>query len=253
MLLDRIIIGLFAAALVLLPPMAEAQSVIQAFPPGTFQNRAAIDASASAPAFSCTYEAFATENSGTNTGTFNSVAIGPANTNRVVAVIAGARNSTSTAVSSVTIGGISATHVASANSPTGPTMASDIWYAQVPTGTTANIVVVWNGTTVVSGIQVYSIITSTPVPTAGNAAGNASFTSISTTITVPSGGCAIVGSALNGTPITLSNVVTDASSDFSGGTRAFSAGHTTTAGTQTPIATNGVNAATVISAAAWSP
>ena len=43
MLLDRIIIGLIAAALALFPPLASAQSVIGSFPPGVFQSRAAID------------------------------------------------------------------------------------------------------------------------------------------------------------------------------------------------------------------
>ena len=74
-------------ALALFPALAFAQQpVLPGFPPGVFQNRGAIDAAPSS-GDSLTYEALATETSGTATATFTGVTFGTANANRVLIII----------------------------------------------------------------------------------------------------------------------------------------------------------------------
>lgn len=143
--------------------------------------------------FSLTFTDTKADTVGGTAITYNSggdPSIGVADTNRIVAVAIMARIGATATVTSVTIGGISATQVSgAAASPAN--LATDIWYAAVPTGTTATVVVNYGSTSVVSGVAVYRIITSTPTPQDGqhnSSATTSSASPLSKSVTIPSGG-----------------------------------------------------------------
>ena len=91
-----------------------------------------------------TYQASATDGSGSSPWTFTAMAIGTADSNRRV-IVAIAAPSTSTAldpaIDSVSIGGVSATLYGSRQHSSNTYHEVSFWYADVPTGTTADVVV----------------------------------------------------------------------------------------------------------------
>lgn len=202
--------------------------------------------------FSLNFAGSSSDTAGGTTTTYTSVAIGAADTNRIVAVGVAVRvNADVDSISSMTIGGISATQVAGARSTRADAGLSitDIWYAAVPTGTTANIVINWSASVVRSGIGAYRIITATPAPTSVSFGIGTGTNATTGTITVPGGGAgfAIFGNR-NGTG---SVAWTNATGDFnlfpSGN---YSVGGAKFTATNTITGTEGVSGA-AISGAAW--
>jgi len=90
---------------------------------------------------SISYITFVDGSFSSGTVTFNSVSIGAASSDRVIALyIGGGFSGADQYVSSVTIGGISASEAVRTNGGSN-FRHNSIWYATVPTGTTATIVV----------------------------------------------------------------------------------------------------------------
>ena len=264
MLADRIIAGLLAFALALFPSLVFAQSaVLNGFPPGTFQSRAAIDAPVASSA-TLTYEAFATENAGTNTAVFTSVNLGTAASNRVIAVIPMSRATAipPTTVTSVafTVGAtatLSQVSGAAANPGAGQVVLTDIWYASVPSGTSATITVVWSGTNNRSGIYVYAINTSTPTPSSGANIGTNNVMTLTQSITVPAGGVGIAGwmtQQTGNTDTFTAGATLDNASALAGALNGVAAGHTTATGSVSVTASSTPTGNTMaMSLASWGP
>lgn len=200
------------------------------------------------------YQSFVTEASGGTTITYPTVAIGTAAANRVVAVIFACRSGTANmTASAVTIGGIAATQVSGAAGSSGSLQGgSDIWYASVPTGTTGNIVVTWSSATTATGIQVYSILTTTPTPASGNGIAGVT-TSLNTNITVPASGVGISGMyAQSGAVVSWTNATADNHGVITGA-RGLDAAHTTSTGAVSVTGTIGASSGVGMSSAAWGP
>ena len=176
--------------------------------------------------------------------TFSAINIGTAAADRIVVVIFTSQLVVATAM---TIGGVSATKAIEES-----TVISglQIWYATVTTGTTADVVVTGGGADwSQKAIIVGQIIGATGAPA------TASSTDVTdpadVTITVPSGGVAIV--AYYGT---AGGTWTNASFDFdedTGDSLLLTSANRTTAGSQTPTyTTGGANVGHMV-AAAWGP
>ena len=217
--------------------------------------------------FSLTFTDTKTNSAGGSAITYNSggdPSIGTADANRVVAVAIAARVNTTFTVSSVTIAGVSATQVSGAAATPGSSVCTDIWYAAVPSGTTATVVVTYAGTSVVSGIAVYRIITTTAAPSAGqndfDVAFNNASSPLSRAITIPSGG-GMIGSFIY-SPASGSNTTTwaggtitkDVDVNINSTGRFFSAANDVTDSGATTIETSVTGTAAVpaaMSLAAW--
>lgn len=262
---------LAAAALwAILFGQAHAQSpMLPGFPPGAFQNRAALDAGGGV-SFSLTWTGVGLNTAGGTSISYTSVPIGVADANRVVAVaiVADTAGGASTPTA-VTIGGISATQVGGAYCNSLSVLDTSIWYASVPTGTTATVAVTYTIATVASGVEAYRIITTTPTPSA-----SATNTSVAQSIsnaayTVPSGGgsfniYAFRGGGTGSDSVTWTNATPTTNGDdmqqgIGGGTNSnpiASVAHTTATGSVTvsaAITGPGFNNSQCISAAAWGP
>lgn len=231
MLRYRVIIGLVALALVVFQPFASAQSPISAFPPGTFQSRAPLDAAAGGGSPVLVFQAApAAVAPAASSTTFTSVAIGTASASRVVIVVV---NTESFVVTSLTVGGVGATKAVEES-----TLISGLqtWYATVASGTTANIVLNASGSMTGAAIIVFSATGITAAPTQTKTAINNTGTSPTAlpTITVPATGFAVAAntSAATATGITWSNATQDATTDMISGTH-FSAAHTASTGAPT--------------------
>ncbi len=236
MLSDRIIAGFLAFALAFFPALAFAQSPISAFPPGTFQNRAALDAAGSSTPFAIAFGAVNTNTSPVgNVFTFTSVAIGTAAATRIVAVginIVG--NAASNTVASVTINGTSATQATGAYFTAGTgaqALVTDWWYAPcgVVCGTTTTIVVTTGAASGRVSIVTYSVTgTADAFSVAGGSAGS-SVTSTSATLLVPSGGGTIGFSVFAGaaTSASFTNLTSDLNSASCCGGRLVASGNNT--------------------------
>ncbi|HUO50194.1 MAG TPA: fibronectin type III domain-containing protein, partial [Candidatus Paceibacterota bacterium] len=176
--------------------------------------------------------------------TFSNVNIGTPAANRIVVV--GVDNNSGNndgGTTAVTIGGVSATKAVT--SATGSDYAS-IWYATVPTGSTANIVVTTGSSGGIEnmGILVGTITgSSSPTPVASGShaavydAGDPQIVPTTGTVTVPTGGVAVVfgrAAYANGvTPIWSTNTI----GDFSLGTTTWNTtiemlAHSTATGAQ---------------------
>lgn len=208
----------------------------------------------------CTFEAFATENAGTATGTYSSVSFGAAASNRVLAVVPVSRTTSTqpNPITGATIGSTGATQVTSAANDNGANAVnSDIWYASVPAGTSGTVTVNWTNANTRSGIALYSILTSTPTPHAGNNNFANGANSVTQSISVPTNGCGIVGMITQQTGNTLSfsaGATQDQSNALAGATNGFESGHTTTTGTVSVTASMTGTANTMaMSLASWGP
>jgi hypothetical protein len=232
------------------------------FPPGVFSNRGAIDASSS-EAFAITYETYATTTTITGgIATFTSVAIGSADSTRVVVigVLLKGSGSATAAVSAValTVGatctGSQATSAAQGN--TGA--SSDIWYCAVASGTTATVAVTTTNSPTRASIVVYSVTGTSaainPTSCCGGSAGGTG--SVSATLTPPSGGGTIGFGWCSGdtTTATGSNLSLDLDDDTHFGANTVGAGHdTSSSGSTLYKITWGSNCTNAGSFATFSP
>jgi hypothetical protein len=159
-------------------------------PKGYGDNQGWYKPSIAAPiVFDLAWTAGASDASSSTTVNYGSLAIGAADTNRIVVVAIASRMTTVNTISSVTIGGVPATLVSGTLAQIGGTNGSSsaIYQAAVPTGTTATVSVTYGAAAVRSAVSVYRLITGTPTATSSNNANNVS-TSIGGAVTVPSGG-----------------------------------------------------------------
>lgn len=169
--------------------------------------------------FSITYQTNATLAAAScpaNVCTFSAQPIGGADPTRIVAIGILVRPAASlTTVSSVTIGGIAATQGAScAVQVSNNTLSADIWYLAVPTGTTSTIVVTVNNTIVRETIGIWSVVGTSSAFSACNTAQSTSASTLSASVSTPSGGGAIAVGNNDGTPSSVT--MTNLTSDFSG-------------------------------------
>lgn len=159
--------------------------------------------------FSITYESNNTNAASQSAYTFSGQAIGTADPTRIVVVCVGWNSSGGSApISSMTIGGASASQATGAyqTDPFNTGGNTDIWYAPLATGTTATVIVNLTGTPSRLGIGVYNVTgTSASFSTAsGNATAASSVTSLSATLTEPTGGGVIGIMYVHATGITIS-------------------------------------------------
>jgi hypothetical protein len=206
---------------------------------------------------SLTFQGFATENGGGATATFSSVPFGTAAANRVIVVIAAARatGTSPSSVSSMTIGGKPATQVPSAAGSV-DVMASDIWYASLDSGTSGTVVVNWNAANTRSGIYVYEIHTSNPVPTNGNGTAANNSMSLNSSLTVPTSGFGIAGatSRQTGNANSFTNATLDGDNQLAGAAHQFFCGHTTATGSVSVTAQSApIGNSMTLSLASWNP
>ena len=116
---------------------------------------------------------------------FSSMAIGTADSTRIVVVGVFARISSGSAFTAFTIGGVNATQ-AVFSLPGGSSMAA-IYFAVVPTGTTGTVAFTWNGTLANAGIGVAACYDMAATTTdTGTAIGDP----MTDTLNIPAGGLA---------------------------------------------------------------
>lgn len=209
-----------------------------------------------------TYQSFATEASGSLNITYSGISWGTAASNRLLVAVLCVRASIASAapaITSVTFGATSGTQVPSAAATNAALVyMSDIWYASVPSGTSGNVAIVVGGTTVATtrtGIQLYSVNTSTASPSnANNAAAQAA--SLNASLTVPSNGVGVASFCArdSGSVISWTNATADNSSNLSGSTAPFGVAHTTSAGAISITGQTDTGASDkVLSLASWGP
>lgn len=161
--------------------------------------------------FGITFTDNAQDNTGQTTYTWSSrnFAVGSADSTRlVVAVVASRGGAATPTLNSVTIGGVSATSVVEGRNVVASTSVdlTSIWQAAVPSGTTATVSAVFSGAMVRAGCAVFSVLGSNGTAPSGGAIASDSTNNASTgTITVPSGGGAIIAGCAN-TNVGTSNV-----------------------------------------------
>lgn len=181
--------------------------MVPGFPPGTFQNRAAIDAAA-APAFSLTF--IGSQNSTATTTTIDYGTVTVAANNAVIVAIATFASSPS--ITSVTVGGVTCTLV---NSSVVASSNFPAWIYQsnsaVSTGAQHIIVtytVAPGGTN--SWVGAYDLVSTTVAATNTPAGTGVSGTTVNQSLTVPAGGAGLsFGTALfNNTPVLSGTGVT---------------------------------------------
>lgn len=215
---------------------------------GFISGRGALDAAATAAAFSITYVGSATNTTAGTSFSFNSQAIGTADATRIVVVGIADAVTAAITVTGVTIAGNAATQATSAASDSGGGALSDIWYLAVPTGTTANIVVSVSSSQTRAAIVVYSVTNSAGgFSSASNTASGPAVTTLGATATVPSGGGAIA--VLNSHTSAAATTVTNGGNltiDNNGtafGNSAIGSGKNTTASGSTTFTFNWTTAA----------
>jgi hypothetical protein len=246
---------ILALALAIYPALAFAQSaVLNAFPPGVFQNRAAIDAGGGPPPLSPVV--FQASGSSTNTslttldyGTLVNSGTG----NRTVLVIQFYENST-TVITGVTINGVALTQVpgAFANQARAGSTAIDVWEStsvlsgdvQVTYSTTLNFS---------SAVALYSLNTTTPTVSSVGPNFTLAAPSLSSSVTVPSGGGGIVAVSTAAGQVTtgITNAAVDAV--LTPGGAGFTFAHTTATGATTITASWATSDDASITSAAWGP
>lgn len=269
-MLYRVYVWLLGAALVLSPALASAQSPIRAFPPGSFQNRAALDAG-STPAFSISFGTEKEDTTTQTTYTLSSVNIGTAATNRFTVIAICLRAAVLLTTPTVTVdpggGAITATKVVEENTFVGgATSYSALFQVSTATtsGTTATIVIsAFTGAAVRAAVQPYAVYTSTSAIPSGGAIVAATIVGSTMTgsVTVPTGGLAIValcGANLTSTSITApaSGITQDYSAVIGASTTLTQSGHDTTTrsgATTYTITANATTANTGAVFAAWAP
>ncbi len=247
-------------ALVLFPVLAIAQSPIRAFPPGTFQNRAAIDGGSAPITFSLTFTDSQVEASGGTVISYTctvACSFGATDPNRYMILEACARMATvNTAPTVVTLGLASASLVASTSIGVSGTNGSNcsIWQLTAPLTTNAStaVSVTWPAAAARTGIAIYRLVTGTPTATAGNTAVVTASASLGLTIAVPAGGKGIAAVWENSatTALSLTNATQDATGN-AGGSSLFAALSITGTGSVTMAA--GTLSNSIMPAAAWGP
>lgn len=210
--------------------------------------------------FALDWTASAIDTGGGTTVNYGTLSIGVADTNRIVAVAIGDRNSGGSAtVTGVSIGGNAATQAPSAASGGTKIVHADIWYLAVPTGTTATISVTYSASATRSGVDIYRIITTTPAPSTGIGANDSSNTISTGAFTTPAGGAAICifvqQNPTSGNDITWTNATKDHTDSLIGSFTTVGSAKVSAAGSAS--VTGAISGATVsdiaISAAAWGP
>lgn len=200
----------------------------------------------------------------TTTPTYSAIGIGAANSNRVVAIAFGSRQTNSTdTVSSVRVHtpdmatdptGVSATHVTGAFQGGAALVCTDVWYIQqssltTPTATTADIVVTWSASSLRSSLATYRIVTGTPTPSASNINTGVG-TGLTQSITVPASGGALA-IYINRAPATTADITwTNAVKDYTA--PQIEGAGTATVGSATVSGTGSVNVTASISTGAVS-
>lgn len=132
--------------------------------------------------------------------TYSAVALGDADTDRLIVVCTGGTGTTvgNRNVSTLTIGGVSASLIVTLDHQASSIYVSEMWSAVVPTGTTGDIVVTWNNTMTMNGIGVYRVMgaDTTPHATATDASDASGLT---VDINVEAGGAIIGYSSVDNT------------------------------------------------------
>lgn len=211
-----------------------------------------------------TYQAFATEASGGLTPSYAGVSWGTAAANRVLVAVLVTRHTTAatnSSVASVLFGATAGTQVSGAAAWSTNQLNSDIWYAAVPSGTSGTISFVITGvaSTARTGLQLYSVNTSTPTPSNGNNAGSdgsGSTVALTQSLIIPTNGVGIAGfnSRTSGATIAWTNATSDNATNLSGSTSSFNAAHTTSTGTVSVTGTASAGFSDIVmSLAAWGP
>jgi hypothetical protein len=190
--------------------------------------------------------------------TFTSQSIGAADPTRIV-VVALAAGPNAATVSNVTIGGTNANHATSSyQTASDNSSLSDIWYLAVSSGTTATIVVTFSGSENRCLIEIYGIIGTGSGFSAGGGAGSSwTVSSLSASVSIPSGGGAIAVAGTHSTitgAFTPTNLTMDDNNNVIGG-GTYGAGHNTTnsGATSMGVSWSGGGTAGSISIAAFSP
>lgn len=208
-------------------------------------------------AFSAAFQSHAEDTVGGTPITYAAMAFGTASANRIlIAIFANRSNATGTP-SSVTIGGITATAISGAAAVLSGNIESYAYYAAVPTGTSGDVVVTYAGASLRSGCAVYSIIGGASSPN-GSTSNSTAATSLSTTLTVPSGGASIHIAmdrpAATGTTISWTNSTGDFTTVSVGGVDLYDSASDSVAGNITVTATSdSTSPAMVLSSVAWAP
>lgn len=175
---------------------------------GMITSRGSLDAAVASVTFALAWTDGASDTSNTTTVNYGSLAIGAADTNRIVVVAIASRMATVNTISSVTIGGVAATLVSGTVAQIGGTNGANsaIYQAAVPTGTTATVSVTYGAAAVRSAVSVYRLITGTPAATSSNNANNTS-ASIGGAVTVPAsgGGIALYWNQAGSVTVTWTN------------------------------------------------
>ena len=203
---------ILALALAIYPALAFAQSaVLDAFPPGVFQNRAAIDGGGVPPVGpALAYIGNVTPAYSSNVATATAAPIGTASSDRLVVVVFyDLITPAGTVTATVTIGGVTATvdTIASLHNST-----VGIASANVPTGNTANIVVDYNISSGANGaFDIYALTGLSSMTAVGSGALAPTLPPpITTTLATTAGGIVIAGAqqAGGGGAITMSGTET---------------------------------------------
>lgn len=230
---------------------------------GTACAVAALTASAPAAGVTLTHRGTDSAEAAASSYTVSDAALGTAEAGRVV-VVGFYVGVSSGQITGVTVGGVSATSASHNSSNSSRLM--EIWYAVVPTGTTGDIVVSHNSTGVRYRIDWWTIHGSTqttPAAVSDNPPKPATSNTItSSSLTVPSGGCAIAVSFHNNNAVTggettwtISAGSINARTDARAGSGPwFTTADTTQTGAITVTATNAQASALIqIAAIAWGP
>lgn len=139
------------------------------------------------------------DNADLSSYSFSGQSIGAADASRYVVVLAASRNTSAISLSSITVAGQATTVLYTSGSST-DARAIAITSAPVTSGTTATVAVNWSGTSLRTGIGVYSVTGGFPVLVASYGANGS--------VSTATGGCVIAGSynSASGTLPTFSGV-----------------------------------------------
>jgi hypothetical protein len=246
---------ILALALAIYPALAFAQSSpILGFPPGVFQNRAAIDAGTTPPppSFSLTYNTGGSSSAVSGTAVnYGTLTYGSGCTRVIAASLwyPGAINS----ISGITVNGVAFTQIPGAFASRGGGFSVDVWESNSAiSGSSGSAIVTYGSAiTFTSSVALYCLVTTAPTASASNSTSGDNVTSVNATISVPTGGGAIaVTGGINGNTMTFTNATVDI--DVTGGINDYY-GHTTATGSVNVTATYSVADGPVLSLVSWGP
>jgi hypothetical protein len=208
-------------------------------------------------AFSLTYEASGlSTNTSSTTQSYGSLTLGTGCTSWINGIEYYQNNPTSTSVTAKTDNGVSASAISGAKILNGNAggYALDGWQVTSPSGTSGAVSVTYGAVPSYNqSVAVYCLISAHPTPgTAATAQTSSNATTLSVTVTVPSGGTAIVMGMTNiGTAITWVNATQDAVFTAGGTFQSFA--HTTSTGSVTVTANLGSADGIILSAIPFGP